>query len=60
MEEVLDDPKLNTEEYLSKRAKEILALPEDELKKLAEKGKEHKAEREETELEEAEVAGQEE
>ena len=40
MEEVLDDPKLNTEDYLNKRTLEFLNLPEKELKQLAEKGKE--------------------
>jgi len=38
LEEVLDDPNLNTEEYLTKRTKELALLPEPELKKLADKG----------------------
>jgi len=44
LEEVLDDPKLNTEEYLETKTKELLALPEGELKKLGEEGKEKKEE----------------
>jgi poly(A) polymerase/tRNA nucleotidyltransferase (CCA-adding enzyme) len=50
LEEVLEDPKLNTEDYLKKRALELLQLPEVELKKLADQGKEKKAEEEEKEL----------
>ena len=46
----LEDPKLNTEEYLVKRTQELLALPEEELKALAEKGKEKKKEEEEKEI----------
>lgn len=42
LEEVLDDPKLNTEEILEKRAKEFSKLPDEELKKIGEKGKEKK------------------
>jgi len=50
MEEVLDDPKLNTEDYLVQRTKEFLALPEAELRKIAEKGKEKKEQEEQKEL----------
>ncbi len=50
LEEVLEDPKLNTEEYLLQRSKELLSLPESELKALAEKGREKKKEEEEKEL----------
>ena len=50
LEEVLDDPGLNTEEYLQKRAGEMNALPESELKKLGQAGKEKKDEEEEKEL----------
>ena len=50
LEEVLENPKLNTEEYLVKRSLELLALPESELKALAEKGKEKKKEEEEKEI----------
>ena len=40
LEEVLDDPKKNTKDILEKRAKELLILPIEELRKLGEKGKE--------------------
>lgn len=50
LEEVLDDPKLNTAEYLEKRAGELLKLPEAELKALGVEGKEKKAEAEEAEI----------
>ncbi|MES2436463.1 MAG: CCA tRNA nucleotidyltransferase [Patescibacteria group bacterium] len=39
LEEVLEDPKLNTAEYLEMRAGELIKLPEEELKALGEKGK---------------------
>lgn len=39
LEEVLDDPKLNNNEYLEKTAKKLFKLNETELKKLGEKGK---------------------
>ena len=39
LEEVLDDPKLNTQEYMEKRALELLKLSDSELKALGEKGK---------------------
>ncbi|MBI2582935.1 HD domain-containing protein [Candidatus Azambacteria bacterium] len=42
LEEVLDDPKRNTKEYLEGRIRELGALSDSELKKLAEKGKEKK------------------
>ena len=42
LEEVLDDPKLNTREYLEKRAREVYAMPDDEVQKLGEPGKEKK------------------
>ena len=44
LEEVLDDPTRNTSEYLENRTKELILLPEDELKKLSEKGKRTKEE----------------
>lgn len=47
MEEVLEDPKLNTAEYLEKRTLELLKLSEIELKKLADSGKQKKEEAEE-------------
>ena len=39
LEEILDDSKLNTREYLDKRTGELLEIPEDSLKKLGEAGK---------------------
>lgn len=39
LEEALDDATLNTEVYMEKRALELLKLPEEELKVLAEAGK---------------------
>lgn len=50
LEEVLDDPKKNTEEYLENRAKELISLPEDELKALGESGKLTKEEADEEEI----------
>ena len=42
LDEVLENPKLNTEEYLEKRAMELAKLPEAELKMLGDKGKQTK------------------
>jgi poly(A) polymerase/tRNA nucleotidyltransferase (CCA-adding enzyme) len=50
LEEVLEDPKKNTAEYLGNRAKELINLPEKELKELGEKGKESKEEADEEEI----------
>ena len=50
LEDVLDDPTLNTEEYLKNKAKNIAELPLAELKKMAEKGKEKQALEDEKEL----------
>ena len=50
LEEVLDDPTKNTEEYLENRAKELIALPESELEALGEKGKQTKEEADEEEI----------
>jgi tRNA nucleotidyltransferase (CCA-adding enzyme) len=47
LEEVLEDPKLNTEEYLLKRAEELSKLDEVELKKKGEEGRQRKDEEEE-------------
>ena len=44
MEEVLDDPGKNTEEYLEKRALELMQLTEAKLRELGEAGKEKKEE----------------
>ena len=51
LEEVLDDPKKNAEDYLLKRARELSQLPENDLKKLGEAGKEKRSEIEEAEIE---------
>lgn len=51
LEEVLEDPAKNTESYLEKRAKELLALPIANLKKLGESGKEKRGAFEEEEIE---------
>ncbi len=50
MEEVLEDPKLNTKEYLDNRVRELNVVGEVELKKLAAIGKEKKRLAEEDEL----------
>lgn len=50
LEEVLEDPKLNAREYLERRARQLGELSDDELRKMAEAGKEKKAEAEEEEL----------
>jgi len=39
LEEILDNPDLNTAEYLDKRTKELLEMPEKELQELGEAGK---------------------
>lgn len=46
LEEALEDATLNTEEYMKKRAKELLGMDETELVKLAEAGKRKQAEEE--------------
>ncbi len=46
LEEVLDDPKLNTREYLEKRAREMYAMSDSEVQKLGEAGKDKKDEAE--------------
>lgn len=50
LEEVLDDPLKNTEEYLGARTKEVLALTEDELKALGEAGKKRREAEEDEEI----------
>jgi putative nucleotidyltransferase with HDIG domain len=52
LEEVLENPALNTEEYLNKRSKELIKLDLSELKKLGESGKETKEKEEEKKIEE--------
>lgn len=46
LEEVLEDTSKNTEEYLEKRASELLKLPDGNLETLAEAGKQKQAEEE--------------
>lgn len=50
LEDVLEDPELNTSEYLEKRAQELAQLSDTELKKLGEAGKEKKEEEEAKEI----------
>jgi hypothetical protein len=50
MEEILDNPESNTEEYLNKRTIELSNLSDNDLKNLAEKGKGKKSEKEEKEI----------
>jgi poly(A) polymerase/tRNA nucleotidyltransferase (CCA-adding enzyme) len=50
LEEALDNPDINTDEYLNKRVKELSQLSDKDLKKLGEAGKEAKEEEEEKEL----------
>ena len=50
LEEVLDDPTKNTKEYLENRVKELILLPENELKALGEQGKQTKEEADEEEI----------
>ncbi len=52
LEEVLEDPKLNTAEYLENKAKKLVTLSEKELKSLGEQGKAKIKEAEEENLEE--------
>ncbi len=52
LEEVLENPDLNTAEYLEKRAEELIKLPDNELKKIGEEGKERKDEAEAEKLQE--------
>ncbi len=50
LEEVLENPKLNTTEYLENRTKELVSLPETELKMRAVVGKDKKLRAEEEEI----------
>jgi tRNA nucleotidyltransferase (CCA-adding enzyme) len=52
LQEVLENPKLNEAEILEKRALELAKLPEKELMKLGEEGKEKKEEEQEKNVEE--------
>jgi len=50
LEEVLDDPTKNTEEYLENKSKELFALPEEKLRELGEAGKDAKETAEDEEI----------
>jgi putative nucleotidyltransferase with HDIG domain len=52
LDEVLEDPKLNTKECLAKRADELALIPESELEDLGKKGKDKKREEERKDIEE--------
>ena len=52
LEEVLEDPKRNTEDYLDTRTTELLALPEQELRALGDSGKKRREAEEEREIQE--------
>ena len=51
LEEVLDNPTLNNIEYLTKRTLELLQLPDNDLKKLGEQGKDKRDELENSNIE---------
>lgn len=51
LEETFENPDLNNPAYLEKRAKELALVPEKELKKLGEKGKMAREEKEKKEIE---------
>jgi tRNA nucleotidyltransferase (CCA-adding enzyme) len=51
LEKVLDDPSYNNEEWLEGETKRLAALPEKELEKIGQSGKEKRAELEEAEIE---------
>lgn len=50
LEEVLDDPTKNTEEYLEKQAKALIKLDIEELRKLGEQGKDKKEQEDKREV----------
>jgi poly(A) polymerase/tRNA nucleotidyltransferase (CCA-adding enzyme) len=52
LEEVLDDAKLNTQTYLDTRTEELLKMPEDDLRKLGEAGKQRREAAEDQEIQE--------
>ncbi len=51
LEKILDDPSFNNEEWLETETKRLAALPEKELEKVGEAGKEKREELEEAEIE---------
>lgn len=52
LEEVLEDPERNTQDYLHQRTAQLLDLSDDELRKLGESGREKKEKAEEAEIKE--------
>lgn len=50
LEEVLDDPSKNNKKYLLERARELDSLPENEIKKMGEKGEKTRQKEEQKEL----------
>ncbi|HUX80732.1 MAG TPA: hypothetical protein VMV38_00160, partial [Candidatus Paceibacterota bacterium] len=50
LEEVLDDSKLNTQAYLDMKTEKLLAMPEDDLRKLGEAGKQRREAAEDEEI----------
>src|SRR3989344_4126151 len=52
LEEVLDDPKKNSRDYLEKRAVYLMSLPESDLQKLGEEGRDRREEEDEAAIEE--------
>lgn len=52
LEEVLEDPARNTEEYLDARTEDLLQLPEDRLKALGDSGRKRREAEEEREIKE--------
>jgi len=50
LEEVLDDTKLNTEDYLDMRTEKLLKMPEDSLKTLGDAGKKRREDAEDKEI----------
>jgi poly(A) polymerase/tRNA nucleotidyltransferase (CCA-adding enzyme) len=52
LEEALEDPKINTKELLLDKAKKLLELSDEELKKIGERGREKKEEEEEKSVKE--------
>ncbi len=50
LEEVLEDPSRNTQEYLDEKTEALLSYSDDELKKLGDSGKRRREEREEEEV----------
>lgn len=52
LDDVLDDPKRNVEQYLQDRASELKELPDSELKLLGEEGRKKREEREDAEIQE--------